>query len=157
VPPIFWQNLKAIPVDDYVGLRKIPNRTLKTITATDHGLDVLRILGIISQGDANLSNAVVYSLFGIEENVICPQPVLNLFPSEELTGALQQKNKNFEGLFFKLYRSPAAPKLVSRQIELAFLKNDEFRQPRGTYLLMQSIHRPGVDDLNSLVFNDLPS
>jgi hypothetical protein len=143
VLPILWRNLKAIPADDYVRLRKIPNLTLKAITPTDHGLDVLRILGIISQGNANLSNPVVYSLLGIEENVICPQPVLNLFPSEELAGALQQKDKNFEGLFFKLYRSPTAPKLVSRKIEFAFLKNDEFRQPRGPYLLLQSIHRPG--------------
>jgi hypothetical protein len=101
--------------------------SLESVSSPNNSFDIPRIVGIIPQSRPNLANSIVNALFGIEVKIISPKPVLNLFPSEEIAGSLQQKDENFQGLFFELYNSASPPKLVPPEIEFALIENEEFR------------------------------
>jgi hypothetical protein len=47
----------------------------------------------------NLTNAIIDALFGIEENVIGPNSLLDLFPSNQFAWVFQQKNQDLKRLF----------------------------------------------------------
>src|SRR5271169_3116160 len=59
----------------------------EAITATGNGLKVQRIVGVVAECGANLLDALIYTLFKIDERVVSPQLFLNLIPSDHLAGA----------------------------------------------------------------------
>jgi len=72
-------------------------------------------------------------LVGIEENVVRPQPVPDLLPSDELSSTLYQEDQNIEWLLFELHRSPGAPEFIATEVELALPEEIDLRQKKARY------------------------
>jgi hypothetical protein len=56
----------------------------KSVALPDHGLQKAGMLRIISEELANFTYRSIDSLFGIEENLLAPEPVNDLFTSDKL-------------------------------------------------------------------------
>jgi hypothetical protein len=71
----------------------------KTIPIARQRLDEPRILGLISQRDAQFIHRSVNAVFKVNEGIDWPELLLDLFPGHHFAGPLEKRSQNLEGAF----------------------------------------------------------
>jgi len=90
----------------------------KAVPTSWNGLDESRRLGAVGERQPDLPDAVVQTLIEVDERVVGPDFLPDLFPRQELSGAARQEGEHFHGLRLKLDQPAASAQLAVRRIEL---------------------------------------
>ena len=100
------------------------NRGDQTIAAPWQGLDEPWILGVIPKCLAQFFHSRINAVFKIYEGVGGPELLLNLLPRHHFAGPLDERSKNLERPFLKLYLLASVPHLTASEINFEFSDPD---------------------------------
>src|ERR1700732_2270056 len=86
--------------------------TLKTIAFAEHGLDVVRVSGVIPEGIADLSDRGVNAVVRVEIEVLPPEPLNNFLASDQPSPLPHQQDEQIHRDTFHAHRSSGTSEFV---------------------------------------------
>jgi hypothetical protein len=98
------------------------------ISPAGDGLYEARLFGVILQDLADLTDRAVDAVVGIEEDVLTPYPLYDVFPADDLSFLLDEDGENFRGNALQLKDATGTAQCRGGEIELEVLaKSDQTR------------------------------
>ncbi len=91
----------------------------------------MRSLRLVTQHRANLSNAVVQTLFKIDKGLIAPEFLAQLFPRDNLSCPPNQHRQNLEGLRLNPYNCARPAQLLRLRVQFEGTKPQNLAGKRG--------------------------
>ena len=88
------------------------------------GLDETRLFGIVAEDLPDFADGFVDAVLGIEEDVLAPDSVNDLFARDETTVALHQKGEELHRNFLEFEDALASSKLVAVLVQFELSKLD---------------------------------
>jgi hypothetical protein len=88
------------------------------ISLSRNGLDENRLLWRIAQSPANLANRRVHASVDVDEHLLAPQAVDDLFARHQLTSPLDEHEQEVHRLLFEPNRTAPATQFVSCDVQL---------------------------------------
>ena len=94
------------------------------------GLDESGVIGVIPEDAAELADGPVDAVVGIEEDLLPPDPLRDLFPGDQLSSSFHQQKQQIHRDALQLEHSAGAAQLVGPRVELEILpQSDRFLGP----------------------------
>ena len=73
------------------------NGGYETISPSDNGLNVVRLIRIIVESLPEFPNRSIDAVVGVEKDVLTPNPLNNLFTCNKLRASLDEEQEQFHG------------------------------------------------------------
>ena len=99
----------------------MPNRRDETVSLPRDRLYEARLFGIILQDLPNLADRSVDAVVGVEEDILAPDPLNDVFPSDDLSPALNQDRQNLRRNALQFEHATGAAQGASGEIEVEIL------------------------------------
>ena len=96
----------------------------ETIASSDYGLQVLRLVGIVRQGAADLADGGIDSLFDVDEHIFAPQLAGDLLAGDQLAPLLYHEHEQLQRQAFEPNRAATAAELKAAVIQLEIVETD---------------------------------
>src|SRR5579863_4388559 len=90
----------------------------EAIAPADHSLEVLRLVGIVGQGAANLADGGIDSLFDVDEDVFAPERAGDLLTRDQLPLLFNQEHKQLQRQALQLHGDATVAELKTTVIQL---------------------------------------
>lgn len=110
----------------------------KAVAMARKGFNEERIIRRVAQHFAQPHDRGVQAVVKIDEGIIGPKPLPELFPGDHFAVPFQQNCENPARLLLKLDLSALFPKLTRAQINFVDTEADELRRKGGLFARSQS-------------------
>src|SRR5216683_8167414 len=101
------------------------HRDFPAVAAAGKSFNVARIFSGFPQCLPKTFHGSVNAVFELNDRIVWPQPMADLFAQHNLAGALQQQGKNLKGLFSQANSlAPALAQLTRAKVEFHVVKAD---------------------------------
>ena len=97
----------------------------RTGNLSRNGLDEGRFVRRVAKSPANLSNRGVDAGLDVDEDVLAPQPIDDVFAGHQLTSPLDQHDQEVHRLSFEPDRAAAAAQLVAGDVQLELAEAED--------------------------------
>src|SRR5579864_5927570 len=102
------------------------NGTSEPVSFADNSFQDTWFFGIIPQRRAELMDSSVDPMASIDENIIAPQALDDLFSRDQAALVLSEKNKKLHGVLLELEHTISTTQLISRYVEVEFIELENF-------------------------------
>src|SRR5205823_639233 len=98
--------------------RQLHHRKQEAIAAARMGLDVPCLAGALTEGGADLPDAIIQPLLVIDEGLPSPDVLADLIPGDDLSGTGDQESKHLERLNLELNCRAVLAQLAASDVQL---------------------------------------
>ncbi len=104
----------------------------EAIAAPGDRFDEARVLGVVAQSITDAIDGAVEAAIEIHHCVVRPDPLLQLFPGQDLAGPFQKGEKEFERLLLELDLAALLEDLAGAGVDLEGSEAESVRSVAGS-------------------------
>jgi hypothetical protein len=116
----------------------------EAVTAANYRPDEARISRVVAQGCAQLIDRSVDAVLRFYEDSVAPQPLVDNFPADELSGVLEQQEQQLHGDAFHFQGHAGSSQLAAIDIQLKLFEG-EVRLSHPCHLTGEDVLRRSPD------------
>src|SRR5882724_757211 len=95
----------------------------EAVAFANYGFDEAWVFWVVAQGLPEFSDGGVDAMLGLNEDVLAPEFVDDLFACDEVAVPAGQQDQQLHGNFFEFQRPAVATQLIAAQIQLKSVKS----------------------------------